>query len=418
MNEFVNRKIYTMKKILALILLTTAAQAQLSVSDSSDIVVFRPYEDSLTRELSNASNREFVKDFTGRFEQYYNNAYQYERFAGITVDALEMELFEQLAAQKKLLEKAAVSPFLKNHLTREADFQYWHLIYAYPVIRANNDQKSRRLVSVPEVITQEFRRQDLNEPSCLKYESFRRLIPFYVSYENSREKNFEKYTNMLLMVNDKVEYSLRHLKGKVADYSLAQLLLAHKAYLTASLAQSVVSQIEDESIRDMFTGKYLDEIVQHQAVIAEKERESRAKENPVLTFTDLKGKSFDLSKFRGKIVYVDFWASWCGPCRMQFPYARKLHESIPEKLKKDVVFLYISIDDTVEKWKDGIKSNGLEDFVNGHVEGGWGAEVLAKLGIRSIPRYMLVDRDGKIVNPNAGRPSDPEILSDLIRLAE
>lgn len=407
-----------MKKIFALLLLTTAAQAQLSVPDSSDMVVFRLYEDSLTRELSSTSNQEFLKDFTGRFEQYYNNSYQYERFAGITVDALEMELFEQRAAQKKLLGNAQASSFLKNHLMREADFQYWHLVYAYPVIRANNDQKSRRLVSVPEVITQEFRKQDLSQPSNLKYIAFRRLIPYYVSYENSREKNFEKYTNILLMVNDKVEYSLRHLKGKVADYSLTQLLFAHKSYLTASLAQSVVSQIEDESIRDRFTGKYLDDVVQQQALIAEKEKEKKAKENPVLTFTDLKGKSFDLSKFRGKVVYVDFWASWCGPCRIQFPYARKLHESIPEKLKKEVVFLYISIDDTVEKWKEGIKTNGLEDFVNGHVDGGWGAEVLAKLGIRSIPRYMLIDRNGKIVNPNAGRPGDPETLSDLIRLAE
>lgn len=407
-----------MKKILVLFLLTTAVQAQQSVPDSLDIIVFRSYEDSLTRELSSASNREFLQDFNSRFARYYDNAWQYERFGNMTVDALEMELFEQRAAQKQLLEKAGITAFLKDHLAKENDFQYWHLIYAYPVIRANNDQKSRRLVSVPEVITKGFRKQDLNSSAHLKYKAFRRLIPFYVSYENSREKNFEKYTNMLLMVNDKVEYSLKHLKGKVADYSLAQLLLTHKPSLSVSLAQSVVSQVEDEEIRSLFTGGYLDDVVQQQAAIAEKKRESEAKENTVLTFSDLKGKSFDLSKFKGKVVYIDFWASWCGPCKVQFPFAKKLHESLPEKLKKEVVFLYISIDDTVEKWKDGIKSNGLEDFVNGHVEGGWGAEVLAQLGIRSIPRYMLVDKSGKIVDANARRPNHPEILSDLIRLAE
>lgn len=407
-----------MKKILALLLLTTAVQAQVNLPDSSDIVVFRAYEDSLITELSSPANGEFLKDFTGKFGKYYDNAYQYNRFATLTVDALEMELFEQRAAQKKLLEKAPVSSFLKDHLSREADFQYWHLIYAYPVIRANNDQKSRRLVSVPEEITRGFRRQDLTRPAHMRYKAFRQLIPYYVSYGNSREKNFEKYTNMLLMVNDKAEYSLKHLKGEIADYSLAQLLKNYKSYLSVSLAQSVVSQIGDESIRNLFTGKYLDEVVQQQAIVAEKKRESKAKENTVLSFSDLKGKSFDLSKFKGKVVYVDFWASWCGPCKVQFPHAKKLHESLPEKLKKEIVFLYISIDDTVEKWKEGMKSNGLEDYENGHAEGGWGAEVLGKLGIRSIPRYMLIDRNGKIVNPNARRPSDPEILSDLIRLAE
>lgn len=398
--------------------MASAAQAQHSVPDSSDIVVFGAYEDSLKTEFSAARNQDFLKDFTGRFGKYYDNAYQYGRFAGLTVDALEMELFDQRAAQKKLLENAPVSAFLKEHLTREAEFQYWHLVYAYPVVRANDDQKSRRLVSVPEVITRGFRKQDLSQPANLKYKAFRFLVPFYVSYENSRERNFEKYSNMLLMVNDKAEYSLKHLKGKVIDYSLAQLLLAYKPYLSVSLAQSVVSQVEDEAIRGLFTGRYLDDIVKQQADLAEKQQEIEAKKNPVLTFSDLKGKSFDLSKFKGKVVYVDFWASWCGPCRMQFPYAKKLHESLPEKLKKEVVFLYISIDDTVEKWEEGIKSNGLEDFVNGHVEGGWGSEVLAKLGIRSIPRYMLINKNGKIVDDNARRPNHPEILSDLIRLAE
>lgn len=407
-----------MKKILFLLFLTSAVHAQQAASDSLDIIVFRPYEDSLKAELADVRNLDFLKDFTTRFEKYYDNTYQYHRFGTFTVDALEMELFDQRAAQKQLLEKAAITGFLKDHLRKEVEFQYWHLIYAYPVLRANNDQKSRRLVSVPEEITKGFKKQDLSQPSHLKYKAFRQLIPFYVSYENSRERNFEKYVNMLLMVNDKVEYSLKHLKGKVADYSLAQLLLAHKSYLSVSLAQSVVSQVEDDAIRSLFTGSYLDDVVKQQAVLAEKERESKAKESPVLSFSDLKGKTFDLSKFKGKVVYVDFWASWCGPCKIQFPHAKKLHESLPDKLKKEIVFLYISIDDTVEKWKEGIKSNGLEDFVNGHVEGGWSAEILAQLGIRSIPRYMLIDKSGKIVNPNARRPNDPEILSDLIQLAE
>lgn len=405
-------------KILFLLLLTITAGAQQSRADSSDIVVFRLYEDSLKTGLASAQNQEFLKDFTARFARYYDNDYQYDRFNNVTIDALEMELFEQRGAQRKLLEKAAVSGFLKDHLEKEADFQYWQLLYAYPVIRANHDQKSRRLVSVPDVITREFRKQELVLSSNLKYKAFRQLLPFYVSYENSRERNFEKYTNMLLMVNDKVEYSLKHLRDKVADYSLAQLLLAYKPYLSVSLAQRVVSQIEDEEIRNRFTGQYLDQVVQLQAVVAAKQQEDREKENPVLSFSDLKGKSFDLSGFKGKVVYVDFWASWCGPCKMQFPFAKKLHESLPEKLKKDIVFLYISIDETEEKWKEGIKSNGLEDFIHGHVDGGWGAKVLAKLGIRSIPRYMIIDKSGKITDADARRPNHPEILSDLIRLAE
>ena len=55
-----------------------------------------------------------------------------------------------------------------------------------------------------------------------------------------------------------------------------------------------------------------------------------------------------LSEFKGSVVYVDFWASWCGPCRGQFPHAKKLHEKLKDK---PVVFLYISFDRSEEEWK-------------------------------------------------------------------
>ena len=402
-------------KALFLLLFTLTLQAQQSGADSLDLVVFVEYDDALRSEREAAVNTSFLKDFTEKFGKYYDNPFQYDRFTRLSVDALEMELFEQRAAQRKYLENAEVSEFLKKHLQEEVEFQYWHLLYAYPVIRANLDQKSRRLTSVPEEILKGFNREDLRESENLKYKAFRQLVPFYVSYENSRLRNFEKYTNRLLMVNEKVEFSVGHLKDEIADYSLARLLLENQQDLSRSLAQSTVSRIENEKIRERFTGEFLDKVVAREAeAVAEKTRQ----ENVDITFYDRKGKPFDLSKFKGKVVYIDFWASWCGPCRIQFPYAKKLHESLPEKVKKEIVFLYISIDETVEKWEDGIRSNGLEDYVNGHVDGGWSAKVLSKLQIRSIPRYMLVDKNGKIVNANAPRPNQPEILPELLRLAE
>lgn len=407
-----------MKKLLFLLLLSSTVFAQEVKPDSTDIVVFTSYQDSLNKSLT--ANQAFVKDFQEKFGKYYDNGFQYGRFETISIDDLEMGLFEQRAAQKKLLTEAKVDNFLKNHLKREAELQYWHLLYAHPIVRGNKDQKLRRVISVPEIITKDFDKSVFTKTDNLKSQAFRNLVPYWVTYENSKAHNFEKYTNMLLAVNDKVEFSLQNFKGLIADYSLAQILTSNQKYLSTSLAQNVISQIENETLRNRFTGKFLDEVMaeNEKLEIARKEAEAKASEKDRLEFIDLAGKKFDLTKYKGKVIYLDFWASWCGPCKVQFPFSKTLHKSIPQKLKKDIVFLYISIDDTEEKWKDAIKSNGLEEFENGFTPGAWGSPVLAKLGIRSIPRYMLIDKSGKIVDANAKRPNSPDILTELLKLAE
>ncbi|MBK7761761.1 MAG: TlpA family protein disulfide reductase [Bacteroidetes bacterium] len=128
------------------------------------------------------------------------------------------------------------------------------------------------------------------------------------------------------------------------------------------------------------------------------------------------GKYFTLSDLKGKVVYIDFWASWCGPCRGQFPYSKELHKKFSAKQLKDVVFLYISIDKTKEIWEKAREQNGLDEFENGLVPGDWGSEIVKQYKISSIPRYMLIDKKGNIVDPNAKRPSDPAVFNEIVRL--
>jgi thiol-disulfide isomerase/thioredoxin len=71
---------------------------------------------------------------------------------------------------------------------------------------------------------------------------------------------------------------------------------------------------------------------------------------------NLKGDSVSLSSLKGKILYIDFWATWCKPCIEEFPYSKKLMQSIPSKFQKDIAFLFISVDDTEELWKRVLKN--------------------------------------------------------------
>ncbi|MEM6348769.1 MAG: TlpA disulfide reductase family protein [Bacteroidota bacterium] len=132
--------------------------------------------------------------------------------------------------------------------------------------------------------------------------------------------------------------------------------------------------------------------------------------NPAPSFTLMSkdGDEVSLADFEGKVVYLDFWASWCGPCIAEMPYGKKLKE----KLKgEDVVFVYISIDDTKEAWVQGLEDNEMEGVQLWTP--GWQTEVVTSYGVEGIPNYFLINRDGTINMPNPDRPSGEGVEAQI-----
>lgn len=129
-------------------------------------------------------------------------------------------------------------------------------------------------------------------------------------------------------------------------------------------------------------------------------------------------KATTLSAFieanKGKIIYIDFWASWCAPCRAAFPSSRKLHEEFKEK---EIVFLYLSTDANFEAWK---KANQFEKLTENSyfIINPKTSEYLKKLAIDFIPRYILINSNGEISNPKAPSPDSEKIKKELNSLLE
>lgn len=136
---------------------------------------------------------------------------------------------------------------------------------------------------------------------------------------------------------------------------------------------------------------------------------------PALDFQypDVDNNMISLSQFKGKVVLVDVWATWCAPCKAEIPALKKLEK---EMHGKNVVFMSVSVDEERDrqKWKDFVKKEqlgGVQLFASG-----WSA--ITKLyDIKGIPRFMLFDQAGNIVSIDSPRPSNPklkEIIEGLL----
>lgn len=133
--------------------------------------------------------------------------------------------------------------------------------------------------------------------------------------------------------------------------------------------------------------------------------------SPEFNFENYKGGTTKLSGLKGKYVYIDIWATWCAPCRQEIPYLQKIEKKYEDKR---ISFVSISIDQKTdyEKWKTFVSTKQLRG-IQLFADDDWNTEFMVKYDVTSIPRFILLGPDGNIVNSNAQRPSDPNLLYKL-----
>jgi thiol-disulfide isomerase/thioredoxin len=134
------------------------------------------------------------------------------------------------------------------------------------------------------------------------------------------------------------------------------------------------------------------------------------------TYKDINDKEVSFADLRGKVVYIDVWATWCAPCKQEIPYLKKLEE---EFKGKDIQFVSISMDKPKhhEKWKKFVEDNELTG-IQLFADNAFDSKLAKDYQINSIPRFLLFDKDGLIVNADAIRPSNPDLkglLEDLLK---
>lgn len=203
-------------------------------------------------------------------------------------------------------------------------------------------------------------------------------------------------------INGKYDFAEKHLSGEVLDFFRHKLLYEGMMVLGPD-------NFEQAYKRFVATPKMAGYRESLEEVYTMRAHLTIGKPAPTFKLATLEGKKLSLEELKGKIVYVDFWASWCRPCLEEMPSAKKVKEHFKDQ--PDVAFVYISIDDDENSWRKMVEKQEIEGI---HLYSqGWESEIAQTYVIQGIPRYVLIDREGKLIDANMSRPSDPATIKRI-----
>ncbi len=252
-----------------------------------------------------------------------------------------------------------------------------------------------------------FSGKDAEASNFMKH--YGKLYDYQVFFPYEGEKRVLAGQDSIKVLEDGYQTLAKEVK-KVTDPTVLHALLDDCGEYTLTYGKDIAdvdrfwkSYCEMAGGDSTLIRKYQDKVVAIKAI-------KKGKEAPDFTFSDRDGKSYHLKDFRGKVLYIDCWATWCGPCCKEIPFLEKRVEEYKDNDK--VRFISISMDSNKQAWMNKLDKDKpqWEQFIVSKEE----HKALSKAyGISGIPRFLVINANGTIANGDAFRPSDEKFHEQL-----
>ena len=202
----------------------------------------------------------------------------------------------------------------------------------------------------------------------------------------------------------KTDLAKQFFKGEVLAFVQAKELATNcqigKAHLYGNSIQEFIANNEYEQYNNVL-----------RAIYNENKPIQTGSTAPDFALTDIDGHTVHLADLKGKVVCIDFWATWCRPCIKSMTYSQRM---VDEYKGRDVVFLYVSMDENASSWEAYVKGQGLKGkHLNASSGKGYLSDIAKLYKVKQLPTYVIVDKDGKVAFNKAGSPGNT-VLGNLI----
>jgi peroxiredoxin len=204
---------------------------------------------------------------------------------------------------------------------------------------------------------------------------------------NKMKQAQEQYTAVLNQYNNTVKATIDTSSSLlIALFAATMLNMDQFGVYLEAFAEKIRTKLPDNDLAKEFVAKVKSETAL-----------SPGKPAPDFSLKTAKGEVISLKDVKGKVVLLDFWASWCRPCRIENPNVVRLYNRYKDK---GFTVFSVSLDNNLEKWVNAIQQDGLIWPYHGSNLMGWQCPVAQKYKVSSIPHTYLIDKDGKIIGKN------------------
>ena len=353
-----------------------------------------------------------TKEYTFSGDQVLSNDYlkakaknsKVHRFDPWAKFNLDLDAFTATMDSLSKANNALLDNFVTENPGISKDFVYFekgdinYQVYLYKSYFTGSYSYNTKDTIDPESAYFDFKKEiNFNDLKLLNCEPYKQ----YTGYEINNEAGdlVDKDSAIQKTPNPIVTSRLEVIKNKITDkqlldYHLYSLLKMQLDYYATKGIENVLPYFKETCSNK----KYIAEI---DSLKTEWEKLAKGKDSFHFTAFDIKGKEYEQEDFLGKYIYIDCWATWCGPCKEEIPYLEKI---IDEYKDKNIVFVSLSFDNKKSDWENWMNTKETKGYQL-YLEKEEKTKLAEFYKVRGIPRFILIDTEGKIYDVQALRPS-------------